>query len=356
MSKNKMAIATIIIAIILGAIVFAVISGQNATKRGAIEVTTGKATMKVMEGQYEVLGTLSPEKSATINSKVSGKVNSINIDKGMLVKAGQSLIKIDSTDVLLAQGSGIMANDNIAKYKLSYDIANQQFLNNKSLYENGAISKVAYDQSRVTMEQAQIQYTSAQSALAEQLDKTDIKSPIDGVVVAINVQDGDSVTAGISLVSIVNVDNLVLKGTVPEAVVGLVKLGQDVKIVVDSIYGTEFIGKISFISPISVPAGQIFPIEITIANKDGALMAGMTADAQIKIQTTLPMLVVPASSIVEKDGASYVFIVTDKSVKMTEVRIGVSTEKEVAIVSGIDKNSEIVTENSQMLMDGDLIK
>ena len=356
MKMNKKLVGIIAIVILLGIAAFAIINGQNATKRGAIEATTSKAVMKVIEGQYQVASTLSPEKSATISSKISGKINQINVEKGNIVKTGQSLIKIDSTDVLLAQGSGIMANDNIAKYKLSYDLANQQYENNKSLYENGAISKVAYDQSKTAMDQAKIQYTSAQSALGEQLDKTQIISPIDGIVVAINVQQGDSVTAGSQLISIVNVDNLLIKGTVPESIIGQIKQGQEVKIAVDSIYGTEFKGKVSFISPISVPAGQIFPIEITLENKDGALKAGMSAEANLQIQSIGQVLAVPTSSIVEKDGATYVFQVDGNVVKMVQVKTGISNSNETAILSGIDQNAEIVTVNAQMLMDGDTIK
>ena len=356
MNTNKKLIGIIAIVILLGIAAFAIISGQNATKRGAIEVTTSKAVLKVIEGQYQVVSTLSPEKSATISSKISGKINQISVQKGDIVKTGQPLIKIDSTDVLLAQGSGIMANDNIAKYKLSYDLANQQYENNKSLYESGAISKVAYDQSKTAMDQAKIQYTSAQSALSEQLDKTQINSPIDGIVVAINVQQGDSVTAGSQLISVVNVDNLIIKGTVPESIIGQIKLGQEVKIMVDSIYGTEYKGEVSFISPISVPAGQIFPIEITLENKDGSLKAGMSAEANLQIKSTSQALVIPSSSIVEKDGETYVFQVADKTVKMVQVKTGISSDTETAIISGIDQNAEIVTVDAQMLMDGDTIK
>ena len=91
-------------------------------------------------------------------------------------------------------------------------------------------------------------------------------------------------------------------------------------------------------------------------NNDGALKAGMSAEANLQIKSIGQVLAIPSSSIVDKDGETYVFQVAGKVVKMIQVKTGISSNTETAIISGIDQNSEIVTVNAQMLMDGDTIK
>ena len=206
------------------------------------------------------------------------------------------------------------------------------------------------------MEQAKIQYQTAAAALSEQVQKTSITAPISGVVVAITVQEGDSVSQGTQLISIVDMDQVILKGTVPESIIGFMKQGQDVAVKVESLYGQIFNGKMSFISPVSVPAGQIFPVEITIANVAGPLKAGMTATASVKAEMAAPVLAVPTGAVFERDGRKYVYVIAENQVVMTAVSIGMQNSEFTAINSGIAAGAQIVSSDTALLMNGDQVK
>lgn len=357
-SKKSMIKGIVIgIALIAIAVVaYNIFTSLSATKRSIVTVSTALAQEQVVSGGYSILGTLSPVKSASVASKVSGKVNAVTASKGDLVKAGALLVQLDDTDVQLQAGAGGMAGDNVQKYKMAYDLANETYIKNKNLYDNGAVAQMTYEQSRVSMEQAKIQYQTAAKALAEQVQKTSITAPISGIVIALSVQKGDSVTQGTQLMSIVDMDQVILKGTVPESIIGFIQQGQDVTIKVDSLYGQSFKGKISFISPVSIPAGQIFPVEITVPNVKGPLRAGMTAYSFIHVEMTAPVLAVPTEAVFEREGKKYVYVLDSGKAIMTEVVIGMQNNDFTAINSGLSAGTEVISGNTQLLMNGDQVK
>ncbi len=353
---NFKAILMVAAVIAIGIAAYNIYSSLGATKRPIIEVNVATATEQKMTGEYSVSGTLSPAQSANITSRISGKILAVYAKKGDLVKAGDLLVQIDDTDVQLQSGAGGMAKDNVQKFKISYELADELYLKNKNLYENGAIAEMTYEQSKVAMEQAKIQYQTAASALSEQIQKTRITAPISGIVVALTVQKADSVSQGSQILSIVDMNQVILKGTVPESIVGYTQLAQEVSVWVDSLYGQAFKGKISFISPVSIPAGQIFPVEIIVDNIDGKLRAGMTAFATIKAEISEPVLTVPTGAVFERDGKKYVYLLQDDQAVMSEVRIGLQNSELTAINSGITKGTRVVASNTELLMNGDRVK
>lgn len=345
-----------IIIIAVGVAVFNVLSTMNPTNRPVVSVSTAIAEERMITSDYLISGTLAPVSSANIVSKVPGIVNAVAAQKGDVVKAGDLLIELDDTDVQLQAGAGGMASDNVERLKLAYDLANDKFVKNEMLYKNGAISQMAYEDSKASMEQARLQYQSAGDALAQQIQKTSITAPISGIVVTQSVQKGDSVTQGTQLMSIVDMNQVILKGTVPESIIGIIKKDQEVEVKVDSLYGQSFQGAISFISPVSVPAGQIFPVEITIPNANGVLKAGMTGDASVKVEMTKPALAVPSSAVFERNGRKAVYVIEKDRIKITEVITGIESSDFTAIHSGISAGTEVVADATKPLMDGDQIK
>lgn len=344
-----------IIIIAVGVAVFNVLSTMNPTNRPVVSVSTAIAEERMITSDYLISGTLAPVGSANIVSKVPGIVNVVAVQKGDQVKAGDLLIELDDTDVQLQAGAGGMASDNVERLKLAYDLANDKFIKNEMLYKNGAISQMAYEDSKASMEQARLQYQSAGDALAQQIQKTSITAPISGIVVTQSVQKGDSVTQGTQLMSIVDVNQVILKGTVPESIIGIITKDQEVEVKVDSLYGQSFQGTIGFISPVSVPAGQIFPVEITIPNANGALKAGMTGVASVKVEMTNPALAVPSSAVFERNGLTYVYVIENDRIKMTEVVTGIKNSDFTAIYSGISEGTKVVEDATEPLMDGDRI-
>jgi HlyD family secretion protein len=129
-------------------------------------------------------------------------------------------------------------------------------------------------------------------AAKTQLSYTEIRSPLDGVVLTKNVEAGEFVNPGTPVVTIANIDDLWMNIYIPETQTGLVKLGQEVRVTVDSFPGESFKGKITFVSseseftPKTILTQEeriklVYRTKVTLENSQQRLKPGMPADAEI---------------------------------------------------------------------------
>ena len=168
-----------------------------------------------------------------------------------------------------------------AGYELSISNGNTQL---KQLESQLSIAKVQLEQSNNVVEQTK-----------RELDKLNIKSPIDGVVNSLLVNEGEFVAAGKLAVDIFNPDNIEINAYVSEANIGRVIVGQETVISIDSHDDEYFIGKISRINnlaeftPKNIQTKEervntVFKVTIKASDTDGALKPGMPADVKIRIE------------------------------------------------------------------------
>jgi HlyD family secretion protein len=132
-------------------------------------------------------------------------------------------------------------------------------------------------------------------AAKTQLSYTEIRSPLDGVVLTKNVEAGEFVNPGTPVVTIANIDDLWMNIYIPETKTGLVKLGQNVRVTVDSFPGESFKGKITFVSaeseftPKTIVTQEeriklVYRTKVSLENTQQRLKPGMPADAEILMQ------------------------------------------------------------------------
>lgn len=230
---------------------------------------------------YVISGILSPVHTYNISTKVAGQITEVHIAKGDQVPANYILIRQDPTDIKLASGQGSTTDELVQRLKIAYDLAYDSHEKNKALYEAGAISQSMLDQSAAQAENARLQYEGTTKYIMEQTGKTIIKSPGTGIVTTLNIQAGDYVGAGTLIAIVTDTSKVILKGNVFESWLSKLSPKTKVDVYIDTL-GKTYVGTISYISPVSVSSGQMFPIEITLDNTQGELRAGMTASVTLK--------------------------------------------------------------------------
>lgn len=320
-------------------------------------VETVAAEIRPITEVTKISGVVSAGQSVAVAGKVAGTVNMI-VPKGAVVKEGDILMQLDDTDVQLQVGQtkGGTGKDVVAQLELAYNLAEDTYQKNKTLAESGAIPQMQMEQLRVQRDTAKIQYDTAANMLATQLSRTIVRSPIDGIVATNNIQAGETASAGMQVLSIVSLDPVLLKGNLPENMVDLIKVGQLVEVKVDALPGQIFTGKVTFVSPLSVPTGQFFPVEISIANPQTLLKAGMTASAYLKCESTQKLPVVPKTAVLERDGQKYVFIVANGIARRAPVVTGLQDESFVEVAEGLKTGEQVVSGGVESLQDGDTVK
>lgn len=234
-----------------------------------------------LDGERVLAGILEPVESYAVKASVTGKVTRVLAENGTVVKAGTVLVQQDPTDVQNQVGQGSTSPELLERLRVSYELAEDTYQNNKALYEAGAVSESALKQSETQRNAARLQYQGTANLVKEQTAKTDITSQGTGIVTELNLKAGDTLTAGSPVATVVDVSSVVVTAKVPENWVGTLSLGNEVSVIVKSL-GKTVKGTISYISPVSSSSGQLFPVKIEIDNSEGSLKSGMTCSIDFR--------------------------------------------------------------------------
>lgn len=350
-------------------------AGRNENKTEA--VTTATAENQELETTLELSGVLVPVQTVDISSKITGKVVSLGYNVGSAVKAGDILIQLD-TDTLNAQllqaeaslqsaeAAAESAGNQASLARINLDAAQKLYDRTKVLSESGVVSQSQMDDITDKLNIAQNQFENAsgpaqaqaQAAISTahanirnlqvQIDNATIRSPMDGFVTTQSVNVGQVVSPGVAVISIVDISNLKLKSTVTQDLLPLLSVGQEMDITVDSYPDHKLKGIVSSIGPIAVNTGEVFPLEITI-NNNGSLTAGLSARAAMI--TKINGIVVPASSVVQGSGESYVFVINDNTAAKRVVKVGLKNDKAAQILNGLNAGEKVAVTNVSALND-----
>lgn len=239
-----------------------------------LQTVAGQMEANSQNEEYAISGVLSAGESYSIKASVAGTISEVSVHNGDHVKSGDVLLKQNPKDALLQAGNGSTTDEMMQRLKIAYDTAQDTYEKNQKLFLEGAISETVYQQSLAQRDNAKLQYQGVAKSIAEITAKTVIASPADGTITELSVKVGDQAGINTPLVNVVNLSNLQLKASVPEKWLSRLEQGMAVELTIDSI-GKTVQGELTYISPVSVASGQMFPIEITIDNSLGDLKAGM---------------------------------------------------------------------------------
>ncbi len=362
---------------VLAVLLLLAATGCGRNESGTVAVTAATADNQEIETTLELSGVLVPVQTADISSKISGKVVSLSCNVGSVVKAGDILIQLD-TDTLNAQlmqaqaslQSAEAAAESVVNQaslaRINLDAAQKLYDRTKVLFESGVVAQSQMDEITDKLNIAQNQFENAsgpaqdqaQAAISTaranirniqvQINNAVIRSPLDGILTTQSVNVGQVVSPGVAVISIVDISTLKLKSTVTQDLLPLLSVGQEMDIIVDSYPDSKFKGTISSIGPIAVSTGEVFPLEITI-NNNGSLTAGLSAHAAMT--TKIRGIMVPASSVMQSGGESYVFVISDNTASKRVVKVGLKNNKAAQILKGLSVGEKVAVTNISALTD-----
>lgn len=315
-------------------------------------------------------GEVKPREKIEIKPNISGVINKLAVKEGASVENGQLIASIK---VIPNVGNLNAAKQRINSAKISLDNETRNFNRQKSLYEQGVISKAEYESalatyniSRQNLNNAQNDYKVAQSGIAPGLEKyatTQIRSTIKGIVLDIPVEIGDNVqeinnfSVGTTIATIANIDDMIFEGKVDEADVGKLKEGMPMNITIGALPGETFKGTLDFISPSGVEKNGVVQFEIKasvdLKSSDSFVRAGYSANAEVVTENKENVLALKESEIqYNEEGEPYVEIKKEDGWERKNIRIGTSDGENVEILGGITENDEIKIFNTD-LKDGE---
>lgn len=319
--------------------------------------------MQVKTGELRQLlplsGSLRAFNQATVKAKVPGDVREVLVREGEAVKAGQVLIRMDTSDY---QARVDQARGALQAARGQLDIATKTRDNNKALLDKAFISKNAFDNAASQYDIARANVESARGALdvaQKALGDTVIRAPISGLVSMRSVQPGEKVSADNRLLDVVDLSQMEMEAAVPASDIMQVALGQEVQVKVEGM-PQPFIGKVARINPATQSGSRSILVYVQIDNPQGALRVGMFGEAQLTMSKKSGVLTVPQSAVQKEADRTFVYAIENSKLVQKPVTLGIQgndgTGSAAEIVSGLEPGAQIVKANLGALRNGSTVK
>ena len=353
----------------------------------AKEVDISVVSQRIISPSILASGFLAHEEEVMLSSEVIGKVADLFVEEGDQVDTGDLVLRVDDKNFIAGfeQSEAAVRINTIDIERQEVRIANleRQYERSKSLYQQELIGEEEYETLLNQLELARIDYLSAQERLAQseaqldqvldQLSKTQIISPIDGVITSLDIKVGETAIAsstnipGSSLMTIANPASIYTEVLVDEADIANVEVGQRAEIVAIAYPDQPMRGVVRFIANTAKIAqgrtGLSFVVKIDIPDPgEVVLRPGMSCRAEIFTRQDQSVAAVPIEAVIfEEDRAElrseyFVFVNDDGIARKTKVDVGLSDDEYQELTSIVDNDIEIVIGPNQELrhlLDGD---
>ncbi len=248
-------------------------------------------------------GTLNPVEMVNVGTQVSGTIIKMYVDFNDQVKEGQVLAELDPA-LLRAQLQ--QSEGNLISARATAKLAENRMVRNRELREKSFISSDALELTEQQLDAARAQLAVSMAQLARDranLNYSVIKSPISGVVVARNVDLGQTVAASFQTPTLFQIakdlHQMQIDTNVAEADIGQLQPGLPVNFMVDAFHEREFAGTVKQVrlNPTIQQNVVTYNVVVVLANDDGALLPGMTANVRFAISRKSAVLRVPNAAL-----------------------------------------------------------
>lgn len=347
--KKKRTIITIGIVILL---LLLMLCGKKKTSN-AVEVTDVR--YESINETVSIDGALEPFVDVEISSDITGKCTKIYVTEGQKVSAGTPLMKINdvSQRARLTEAETAL---NAAKSNLDY--VSYKFENQKKLYEEKLISLSEFTLAELEHKNAENTLASMQAAYdiaRDNINKTLITSPIEGIVTAIYVEEGENVitgtmnNAGTVLMTVSDNNKLLVKANVDETSIVKVQKGNPTTVIFDAYPETTYAGKVYQkanrpTQTSSTDTGIEYEVEVLLDGTHSELVSGMTGEVSITTKVKENVLTVPIQAVMSRNGEEGVFVLSGNVINFTPVITGITGSMKIEIIGGeLKEGDKVVT-------------
>jgi HlyD family secretion protein len=331
--------------VVLGIGVAAYYLRNNGHRSGSaaglpLRPTTAEVIQTNISFAVNAAGEIGPAEQVSVRPEINGKIDQLPVDIGDQVKKGDLLFKLDDKELQQQRESSLT---DIERAKLELQKAERDFKRAEQLLAERLISQELFDDTKTTYELAKNSLERAKRQLAileEQLTKTEVRAPFDCTVLTRPVSMGQAVSgsggfnSGTEVLTIANLNEMVINAHVNQADVPRLKINQTVEVAVEAVAGLKVTGVVERIAPQATIKNNIkgFAARILLKNADPRVRPGMTANVRIPVASADNVLAVPLAAVfTEKNSETglyerFVYVVPEESegFEKRNVKVGVA--------------------------------
>jgi membrane fusion protein (multidrug efflux system) len=314
-------------------------------------VTTAVVRRQTWESLLPAVGSLQAVQGVTVEAELVGKVVQIAFEPGTKVRAGDLLVKQDTSSeeaqLRAAEAAAVLAKANLER--------------TKELFLKKTISKSEWDNAETQFKQAVAQADTVRATIA----KKNIRAPFTGFLGIRLVNLGEFLHEGDAIVSLQSLNPIFVNFLLPQQELAKIALGLTVRVTSDALPGEVIEGTITAINPQVDAATRNIRIQATVANSREQLRPGMFAEVAVVLPGRNEVLAIPATSVLYAPYGDSIFIVEEKksqqtgepvkTVRQQFARLGEKQGDFVSVVSGVKEGETVVSTGVFKLRNGQIV-
>ena len=371
---KKILIFAVLAAVLVGLPFISKFTGGGDAK----EVEIHKVEYKLIKSSILASGTLAYREQVQLRSEVIGQVTELHVEEADQVKKGDPVITLDpktyQAQVEQAEARVRIQQIAIERQRLLIKTLGDRFERQKAMFARNLVDEDSYEALESELALAKVDLRSLQESLAqaraaldqseELLSKTRIRSPIDGIVIPLDIKVGETVMAGTTnipgstMMVIADPSETLTEVQVDEADIAQVREGQSADIFTAAYPDTPLTGTIQSIASVArqTPgqASLSFLVKILLDEQDAMIIRpGMSVRADIYTQSSEETLAVPVQAVLydedmdeedkDKQEQTYVFVMEDGKAVRKDVEIGISSDSDQEITDGLKEGETIIS-------------
>jgi len=319
-------------------------------------VVSARVSLEALTESVEIVGTVWPRLDSLVASETDGRVAARLVESGDRVTKGQELLRIDplrlqrELEVALASKAETEARLQLAirQERRAHELHDKEVLSPGLLDE--AISERQAQEGRLDQISARV------ASIQEEIQRTEIRAPFEGIVTEIRTEVGEWLGRGDPVLRLADLETLEIRLDVPERYFPLLRKGAQAPATLDSLPGLKLEGSIFALVPQADPDAHTFPVRVRAANPRSQVGAGMLARVRLTLGRSTEALMVPKDAIVRQAQQVLVYVIDGDAVRAVPVRTGRANGTQIEVTGDVKVNDRVVVRGNERLAPGQKVR
>jgi len=301
-----------------------------------------KIGLQSITDEVRAVGTVLAYQEVQISPEISGKISKIHFDVGNSIKESDLLAEIDEESRLISvQKKGAL----LKRAEAAGKKARKDAQKGGTLFKEGVISDSESDDFLLDRQIAGAELNLARAELMaaeKELRDTKIRAPFDGKIALKNVELGKLVTPGQSIFTLVDIKRVKIIINISELDIAKISVGSPAEVVLDSLSGEIFSGKMETIGLKADDSTRTFPLEIVALNEQEKLLPGMVARVTVKSKAPKKGIIIPRAAVRTVKGIRIAYVMNSGQVEQRKIYLGAEMGEEVVVEKGLAEGDQLI--------------
>jgi RND family efflux transporter MFP subunit len=333
-------------------------------RAGAVPQVSAKVDTAIIETRnikfaINAAGDITPAEQVSVRPEVNGKIEVLPVDVGDRVKSGQLLFKLDDREL---QTQRQQEEKNVERSRLQLGQAERDYKRAQQLFEGKLISQELFEDSRTKFDLAKNELALREKSfelIIERLRKTEVMAPFDSTILTRPISVGQAVSgsggfnAGTEVLTIANLNDLIVNAHINQADVTRLHVDQQVEVSVEAVSGLKVVGKVERIAPQSTLKNNIrgFAARILLKDVDSKIRPGMSANISIPVSSADNVVAAPLAAVFTETNPAtreielHIWVRKDETWERRPIKIGVSDYFFAEVTSGLQAGEVVSLED-----------